>query len=61
MALVALNGSKGQTLLGLAHIELRRWSRLSAWAPRSVLGLAAGVMPAWGAYRAKVTEMLRNP
>jgi hypothetical protein len=24
------------------------------------LGLAAGVMPAWGAYRARVTEMLRG-
>jgi ABC-type antimicrobial peptide transport system permease subunit len=24
-----------------------------------LLGLAAGFMPAWGAYRARVTQMLR--
>ena len=25
-----------------------------------LLGLAAGVVPAWGAYRARITDMLRT-
>jgi len=60
-ALAALNGARGQTLLGLAHVELRPVVALFGASAALGLGLAAGAMPAWGAYRAKVTEMLRNP
>ena len=34
---------------------------LSGLAVALALGFAAGFVPAWGAYRARVTEMLRNP
>jgi putative ABC transport system permease protein len=47
------------TWLGFTGIELRPSVALSGLGIALSLGLAAGVMPAWGAYRARVTEMLR--
>lgn len=60
-ALWALNRAPGQTLLGISHLELRPVVALFGVGVALFLGLAAGFVPAWGAYRAKVTEMLRNP
>ena len=51
----------GQTLLGIAHLELRaRWWPLLGFGVALFLGFAAGFVPAWGAYRARITDMLRN-
>ena len=60
LALHALNGARGQTLLGLAHLEFLPRVAAAGVAVALALGLAAGAMPAWGAYRAKVTDMLRS-
>ena len=60
-ALWALNRAPGQTVLGIAHLELRWAVALSGVAVALGLGFAAGFVPALGAYRARVTEMLRNP
>jgi putative ABC transport system permease protein len=60
-ALWALNSAPGQTLLGISHLELQPAVALFGASVALALGLAAGVVPAWGAYRAKVTAMLRNP
>ena len=57
----ALNRAPGQTLLGISHLELRPRVALAGVGVALGLGLAAGFLPAWGAYRARVTEMLRNP
>jgi putative ABC transport system permease protein len=60
-AIRTLNGAQGQTLLGISHLELRPPVALVGVCLALALGLAAGFVPAWGAYRARVTEMLRNP
>jgi ABC-type antimicrobial peptide transport system permease subunit len=60
LGLHALNGARGQTLLGLAHLELLPRVAASGVAVALALGVAAGAMPAWGAYRAKVTDLLRS-
>jgi putative ABC transport system permease protein len=60
-ALWSLNRAPGQTVLAIAHLELRPLVALSGLGAALALGFAAGFFPAWGAYRARVTEMLRNP
>ena len=55
-----MNGAPGQTLLGISHLELQPHVALFGVAVAITLGLAAGFVPAWGAYRARVTEMLRT-
>jgi putative ABC transport system permease protein len=60
-ALWALNRAPGHTVLSIAHLELRPAVALSGVAMALGLGFAAGFVPALGAYRARVTEMLRNP
>jgi putative ABC transport system permease protein len=60
-ALWALNHAPGQTVLGIAHLELRPAVALSGVAVALGLAFAAGFVPAFGAYRARVTDMLRNP
>jgi len=60
-ALSALNSAPGQTWLGISHLELRPVVALFGVGVALTLGFAAGFMPAWGAYRARITEMLRNP
>jgi putative ABC transport system permease protein len=60
-ALFELNRAPEQTLLGLAHLELSPAVALVGVGVALGLGLAAGLVPAWGAYRARVTDMLRNP
>ena len=60
-ALFALNRAPGRTLLGITHVELRPAVALLGLGVALALGFAAGFLPAWGAYRARVTEMLRNP
>ena len=60
-ALWALNRAPGQTILGIAHLELR-WA--VAWSGVAValgLGFAAGFFPALGAYRARVTGRAEEP
>jgi putative ABC transport system permease protein len=57
----AWNLAPDQTLLGIVHLELRPVVALAGVGVALGLGLAAGFLPAWGAYRARVTEMLRNP
>ena len=59
-ALAALNGAPDQTLLGISHLELRPAVALLSMGVALGLGFAAGFLPAWGAYRARVTEMLRS-
>ncbi len=60
-ALFALNRAPERTLLSITHLELRPPVALLGLAVALALGFAAGFLPAWGAYRARVTEMLRNP
>jgi putative ABC transport system permease protein len=60
-ALFALNRAPERTLLGITHLELRPAVALFGLGTALALGFAAGFLPAWGAYRARVTEMLRNP
>jgi len=60
-ALWALNHAPGQTVLGIAHLELRPAVALSGVAVALGIAFAAGFVPAFGAYRARVTDMLRNP
>ena len=59
-AISVLNGTPGQTLLGISDLELRPLVALAGVGVFVGLGLAAGFFPAWGAYRARVTEMLRS-
>jgi putative ABC transport system permease protein len=60
-ALAALNRAPEQTILGITHLELSPLVALAGAGVALGLGLAAGLAPAWGAYRARVTEMLRSP
>lgn len=59
-AISAMNGAPGQTVLGISHLELQPRVALFGVVVAITLGLAAGFVPAWGAYRARVTEMLRT-
>ncbi len=59
-AIWALNSAPGQTLLGISHLELRPLVAVAGVGVALGLGFAAGFFPAWGAYRARVTEMLRS-
>jgi len=59
-ALWTLNHMPEKTLLGIAHLELSPQVGLVGVGVALGLGLAAGFAPAWGAYRARVTEMLRS-
>jgi putative ABC transport system permease protein len=59
-AIAFMNGAPGQTVLGISHLELRPSVALFGAGVALSLGLAAGFVPAWGAYRARVTEMLRT-
>jgi putative ABC transport system permease protein len=60
VALNAMNDTPGQTLLAISHLELQTGVALTGLSVALGLGLAAGFFPAWGAYRARVTEMLRS-
>jgi putative ABC transport system permease protein len=60
LAVSLVNRAPEQTFLGIAHLELRPVVALSGLAVALALGFAAGFLPAWGAYRARVTEMLRT-
>jgi len=60
IGIAALNGAPEKTVLGIAHLELRPVVALSGLSVALALGFAAGFLPAWGAYRARVTDMLRN-
>jgi putative ABC transport system permease protein len=60
LAISASNHAPEQTFLGIAELELRPTVALSGLGVALALGFAAGFLPAWGAYRARVTEMLRN-
>jgi putative ABC transport system permease protein len=60
-ALFALNRAPGRTFIGITHLELRPAVALFGLGVALALGFAAGFLPAWEAYRARVTEMLRNP
>jgi putative ABC transport system permease protein len=59
-ALSAFNHARGATLLGLSAVELRPSVALIGMAAALLIGLSAGLMPAWSAYRARITEMLRS-
>jgi putative ABC transport system permease protein len=54
-----LDHASSGTLFGFAGMELRPLVAVSGFGVALALGLAAGFMPAWGAYRARVTETLR--
>jgi hypothetical protein len=45
---------------GLTVLDLKPAVALRGLSVALVLGIAAGFAPAWGAYRAKITEMLRT-
>lgn len=55
-----LNHATSRTWFGFSGMELRPLVALIGLGVALLLGFAAGFMPAWGAYRAKVTEMLRT-
>ena len=56
----ALDHATSGTWFGFAGMELTSRVALTGLGVALALGLAAGVMPALGAYRARVTEMLRG-
>ena len=58
--LFILNHGTNRPWLGFSGIELRPLVALAGFGTAVLLGFAAGVVPAWGAYRAKVTDMLRT-
>lgn len=55
-----LNQTPGVMLPGLAQVTLRTPVALLAFGVALLLGFLAAFMPAWGAYRARVVEMLRT-
>ncbi len=55
-----LNRTGGRAWFGITDIPLAPAVAWSGLGLALLLGLAAGFVPAWGAYRAKVTEMLRT-
>jgi putative ABC transport system permease protein len=55
-----LDHATNRTWLGFSGIEQSPFVALAGFAVALLLGFAAGFMPAWGAYRARVTEMLRT-
>jgi putative ABC transport system permease protein len=59
-ALWVLNRVPNMALPGLSTIQLRPQVAALGLGVALFLGLAAGFMPAWRAYRARVTEMLRS-
>jgi ABC-type antimicrobial peptide transport system permease subunit len=59
-ALWAVNRAPEQMLLGIAHLELRPAVALAGVGVALGLGLAAGFVPAVGAYRARIMDMLRT-
>lgn len=56
----AVNSQARGTWFGFAGMELRPAVALFSLGVALGLGLAAGFVPAWGAYRARVTDMLRG-
>lgn len=58
--ITAINNASGHTLLGISHLVFQPFVAFAGVAVALGLGLAAGFFPAWGAYRARVTEMLRS-
>jgi putative ABC transport system permease protein len=58
-ALWVLARRPGLVLPGIARLELRPQVALLGLGVALVLGLAAGFVPAWAAYRARITDMLR--
>jgi putative ABC transport system permease protein len=46
--------------IGLSSLTLRPLVAATGFAVALFLGFTAGFMPAWGAYRAKITDMLRT-
>lgn len=59
-ALWTLNNARGITLVGITNVQLRLPVAAAGVAAALLLGLAAGFMPAFGAYRARAAEMLRS-
>jgi len=57
--LSALDRRPGLLLPGLAALELRAGVALLGMGVAALLGVVAGLIPAWSAYRAKVADMLR--
>ncbi|MEO8499775.1 MAG: FtsX-like permease family protein [Vicinamibacteria bacterium] len=57
--LFALSHGTNRPWMGLSGIELRPLVALAGFGTAMWLGFVAGFMPAWSAYRAKVTDMLR--
>ena len=60
LILWTLNRVPGTTLAGLSAVELRLPVALLGFGAALLLGLAAGFMPAWSAYRARITDTLRT-
>jgi hypothetical protein len=56
----ALDRATSGTWFGFAGMELTARVAMTGLGVALALGLAAGLMPAVGAYRARVTEMLRG-
>lgn len=60
VALAVLTGTPDFTLAGLTRVDLRPPVALGGLGVALLLGLLAGLLPAWGAYRARVTDTLRD-
>lgn len=54
-----LAGARGTTLYGLSAVELKPLVALAGLGVALLVGFLAGFVPAWGAYRAKATDLLR--
>jgi putative ABC transport system permease protein len=55
-----LSSARGTTLYGLSAVELKPLVAAAGFGVALLVGLLAGFMPAWGAYRARATELLRS-
>jgi putative ABC transport system permease protein len=58
--LSVVNRAAGQVQFGITDIELRAFTAWTGFLTALLLGLVSGLLPAWGAYRARVTAMLRT-
>jgi putative ABC transport system permease protein len=58
--LFTVNHAPRLTFLGIAHLSLSPRVAVTGLGVALGLGLAAGLLPAWGAYRARITDTLRS-
>ena len=58
-AIPSMPGAGALSFFGITRLTISPWVAALTFAIAVTLGLVAGFMPAWGSYRARITEMLR--